>query len=188
MKENKKSPLFNKWVLMGGLIAGLVVIAGLVFTLMPGKPDPNVIAKEYVEGNTDKLGEDLAGFVVGDNWLLKELGGEYIEGRINNVIQWSYSPARLVRSDRYEVTATAAAVFNLDYASLSRTYFVEVSLPFLLKVDVDNGIVTSEPQYSKARLEHDIPNVPDLPDIGEVKEQAEEVKEKAGDLLQKIKN
>ena len=61
-------------------------------------------------------------------------------------------------------------------------------MPFLLTVDVENGMVAAEAQYSKARLEHYIPNVPGLPDIGQFKEQTEEAKEKAGDLLQKITN
>ena len=187
---NEKSTFRKKLLLAGGTFAGLIIVAAALLVLLPGDPDPNVLATEYVEANVDKLGEDVAEFVVGDNWLLKELGGEYVEDRINSVIKWSYSPARLVSSGRYEVTATAGAVFNVDYAILSSTFFVEVSLPFLLTIDVNNKTVVSEAQYSNASLEHDIPNVPDLPaipDIGKSQEQVDEAKEKAEGLLQKLK-
>lgn len=99
----------------GGIVAALVVVG----MMLDREPDPNEMARAYIEGNIDKLGEDIAGFVVGDNWLLRELGGEYVEDRVNDVILWSYSPARLVSDGEYRVIATASVVFNVDYDMLA---------------------------------------------------------------------
>ena len=63
------------------------------------------------------------------------------------MIQWSYSPARLVSEGEYEVTATAMTVFNVDYDVLGRTYFIEASLPFSLTIRPDAGTVSAKPDY-----------------------------------------
>lgn len=184
--ENKASS--NLWKIISLAIGGIVVVLIVVEMVAGGEPEPNEMARAYIEGNIDKLGEDVAGFVVGDNWLLTELGGEYVEDRVNDVIQWSYSPARLVSDGEYRVTATASTVFNIDYDVLSRTFFIEASLPFDLTVRPEEGTVSASPNYSAGRVEHDIPAVPQLPSADEIKEQGEELQEKAGDLLKKLGN
>ena len=178
--------------------AALVAVVGVFVIGGGGERDPNEMALEFVEGNIDKLGEDVAGFVVGDNWLLKELGGEYVESRVNDVIHWNYSPARLVSSGEYLVVATATAVFNVDYDILGRTYFVEASLPFDLTVVPGEDVVTGRPDYAAGRVEHDIPGVPALPsgdELMELMEKAEDAaenvddaKDKAKSLLDKVRN
>ena len=168
-------------VIIGGMVVGLVL--GLLMPTGCGKPDPNEMAREYIEGSIDKLGEDVAGFVVGDNWLLKELGGEYIEDRVNDAIHWSYSPARLVSSGEYQATATASVVFNVDYDILDRTFFVEASLPFDLTIRPESDTVTARPDYAGGRVEHDIPVAPQLPSGAEALEKIDETKDKATDLI-----
>ncbi len=174
---------------IGLLIAGGIVVAlVIVGLLLGGERDPNEMAREYIEGNIDELGEDVAGFVVGDNWLLKELGGEYIEDRVNDVVRWSYSPARLVSDGEYLVTATASVALNVDYDALGRTFFIEASLPFKLTVRPGDDTVSAKADYLAGRIAHDIPAIPHLPSAGEAMEKADELKDKAGDVLKKLGN
>ena len=184
-KDNKKfpeSPQRNEWMDLQKVVAlislilivAMLVFALVVFLLMRGKSDPNEMARGYIEGNIDKFGEDVAGFIVRDNWLLKELGRKYVEDRVNDVIQWSYSPARLVAEGEYKVTATAMTVFNVDYDVLGRTYFIEASLPFNLTLRPDTRTVIVRPDYAGGRLEHDIPAIPRLPSGREAVEKAAE--------------
>ena len=188
-KGVKVNRFTDKWWKIGLLIAGSIVVAlVIVGLLLGGEPDPNEMARVYIEGNIDKLGEDVAGFVVGDNWLLKELGGEYVEDRVNDVIHWSYSPARLVSDGEYLVTATASVVFNVDYDVLGRTFFIEANLPFKLTVRPGDDTVSAKPDYAAGRIEHDIPAVPQLPSAEEAMEKADELKDKAGDVLKKLGN
>ncbi len=183
-------------LLVAGSIVAVLVVVGL---MLGGEPDPNELARAYIEGNIDKLGEDVAGFVVGDNWLLRELGGEYVEDRVNDVIHWSYSPARLVSDGEYRVIATASVVFNVDYDVLGRTFFIEASLPFELMVRPGDDTVSARPDYAAGRIDHNIPKVPQLPSAEEAIEKAEEaaekvdaakeeLNEKAGDVLKKLGN
>jgi len=125
---------------VGGLLAILVIIGALV----DSEPDPDEMARQYIEGNIDKLGEDVAAFVVGDIWLLKELGGEYVDSRVNNVVHWSYSPPRLVPEGENRVTATASAVFNVDYDVPGRTFYIEGTLPFELTIRPGDETVSAD--------------------------------------------
>ena len=192
----KRNGLPRDWWKIGLIAIGAVLAVGIVVSLIiGGEPDPNEMARAYIEGNIDKLGEDVASFLVGDNWLLKELGGEYVEDRVNDVVQWSYSPARLVSEGEYKVTATAMTVFNVDYDVLGRTYFIEASLPFNLTVRPGAGTVSAKPDYAGGRLEHDIPAIPQLPSgreavekVEEAKEKVDETTDKAKDLLKKLGN
>ena len=84
----------------GWLIAGLValaVIAGLVLVGVfgPGllELSPEEVAQEWVESNIDATGEEIAEFLLGSHWVARELGGEYVESRINDTVQWQYAEA-----------------------------------------------------------------------------------------------
>ncbi|MYC07235.1 MAG: hypothetical protein F4X57_08700 [Chloroflexi bacterium] len=178
----------TRWVILSCAIGVLLALVVIGVLLIGGERDPDEMAREYIEGNIDKLGEDIAGFVVGDNWLLKELGGEYVEDRVNDVVHWSYSPARLVSDGEYRVTATASVVFNVDYDVLGRTFFVKASLPFNLVVRPGEDRVLGEPDYSSGRVEHDIPAVPQIPSSREAVEKADEAVDKAKGLLDKLGN
>ena len=176
----------KKWLLIGGAVVALIVVIGL---LASRPKDPNEIAETFIKGNIDQAGEQIAGFVVGDNWLLKELGGEWVEDRIHDIIKWSYTEARPMGGDGlYLVVATARVSFTVDYAVLGRTYSVEASLPFNLEVDTDSEIVKSEPNYAAGRVTHDIPAVPQLPSTEDAVEKVDEAKDKAQDLLKKLSN
>ena len=70
------------------MIAGLV----LVRVFGPGllKLSPEEVAQEWVESNIDATGEEIAEFLLGSHWVVRELGGEYVESRINDTVQWQY--------------------------------------------------------------------------------------------------
>ena len=198
-REQSSGRWWKIGLLVGGVVAVVVIVVVVLGMILGGERDPNEMARDYIESNIDKFGEDVAGFVVGDNWLLRELGGEYVEDRVNDVIHWSYSPARVVSSGEYRVIATASVVFNVDYDVLGRTFFVEASLPFELTIRPGDDTVISRPDYSAGRIEHDIPAVPQLPSADEAKEKAEEavekvdeakeeLEDKVGDALKKLGN
>ena len=187
-EPRQKRNALSKWWKIGLLVGGLFVILVIIGALVGGEPDPDEMARQYIEGNIDKMGEDVAAFVVGDNWLLKELGGEYVESRVNNVIHWSYSPAKLVSEGEYRVTATASAVFNVDYDALGRTFFIEATLPFELTVMPGDETVSARPDYAAGRVEHDIPAVPQLPSGREIMEKADEAVEKVDEATDKAKD
>ena len=132
----------------GWLIAGLValaVIAGLVLfgVFGPGllKLSPEEVAQKWVESNIDATGEEIAEFLLGSHWVVRELGGEYVESRINDTVQWQYAEARSLFGDLYEVQATASVSFTVDIPVASGT--IAAGLPFLLTVDDDIQTVTS---------------------------------------------
>lgn len=132
----------------GWLIAGLValaLIAGLVLVRVfgPGllELSPEEVAQEWVESNIDATGEEIAEFLLGSHWVVRELGGEYVESRINDTVQWQYAEARSLFGDLYEVQATASVSFTVDITVASGT--IAAGLPFLLTVDDDVQTVTS---------------------------------------------
>ena len=178
----------KKWLLIGGAVAALAVIV-VALLLLSGPADPNEIARAYIDGNIDQVGEQIAGFIVGDNWLLKELGGEWVEDRIHDVIKWSYTETRPIGDDNlYLVVGTARVSFTVDYAALGRTYSVEASLPFNLAVNTDSEVVRSEPDYGAGRVTHDIPAVSQLPSTEEAIEKIDDAKDKAKDLIKSLGN
>ena len=145
-------------------VFGVVVAAAIIgYALLNSKLTPDELAMEYINGNVDELGEDIAGFVVGGNWLLKELGGEYVEDQVHKVVKWDYTPARPLDNDdgMYEVTSTAHVRFGVDVPLGSGS--VEAGLPFVLTIDHGNQlVVSSEADYLAAYFETDIPDVPSL--------------------------
>ncbi len=162
-----------KMAVMVGIV--LVVIAALVAAVslsgFLSRLSPDELAVEYINGNIDDIGEDIAGFMVGNNWALKELGGEYVEEQIHKVVKWDYTPARLVGDDRYEVIATAIVIFDvdlpIDIPLTSGDVNVEVRFPFILDIDHSAQTVSSSPNFEMASFATDIPELPpvDVPDV-----------------------
>ncbi len=155
-----------KMAVMVGIV--LVVIAALVAAVslsgFLSRLSPDELAVEYINGNIDDIGEDIAGFMVGNNWALKELGGEYVEEQIHKVVKWDYTPARLVGDDKYEVIATAIVIFDvdlpIDIPLTSGDVNVEVRFPFILDIDHSAQTVSSSPNFEMASFATDIPELP----------------------------
>ena len=170
-RDDKEEGQFNedvpqvRWKPFAFVVGGVLILAVIVATVLSlskSEPSPNQLAQVYVEGNIDRLGEDIAGFVVQDNWLLTEVGGEWVEDRVNEVVKWSYSDAQQVDDGIYLVVADARVIFTIDYAILSKTYNVDANLPFNILVDTKSGAVAAQPDYFNGRLGHDIPATPQL--------------------------
>lgn len=152
-----------------GIIALVVIIILLVLRLVINSADltPEEVAQNYVNDNVDKLGEDIVGLIVGDNWLLTELGGEYIEDRVHDVIKWEFSTSRNIQKEVYEVIATAHVSMTVDYPILARSFNVDASVPFILKIDMSNKSVTSVVDILGVNVEHDLPLTASIPDVSE---------------------
>lgn len=117
------------------------------------------IAEQYVIDKIDSLSEHIAAFLTGNNWLLKELGGEYVEDRIHDVLKWEYqSGSSHIGGDKYEFVAVAYVAFDIDLPSGSAN--VETGLPFVLTIDIGTQVVDkATPDILGAYLKTDIPDL-----------------------------
>ena len=116
------------------------------------------VAEHYITDRIDKLSEDVVAFLAGNNWLLKELGGEYVEDRVNEVLRWEYQPGNHVGGDKYELVAVAYVTFEVDLPS--GTAGVEAGLPFVLDIDIGTQEVDKAmPDILEAYFKTDIPDL-----------------------------
>ena len=109
------------------------------------------LAKTYLNDNIDALSEEIAGLIIDQNRLAREIGGEIIEDKIHENVKWTYSQATLVRENTYEVIATAGLDFEVGV--LIAKINVNASLPVDLTVDVVTERVRSEVDISGARID-----------------------------------
>ena len=116
------------------------------------------IAKRYINDKIDAMSEHIVLFIVGGNWLLKELGGEYVEDRIHDVIKWEYQPSSPLGGDKYEVVAVAHVEFSVDIPTGAAS--VEAGLPFTLTIDLSaRAVEKMDPEFLSAYFKTDIPDV-----------------------------
>ena len=120
------------------------------------------IAEQYITDKIDSLSEHIAAFLTGNNWLLKELGGEYVEDRIHDVLKWEYqSGSSHIGGDKYEFVAVAYVAFDIDLPSGAAS--VETGLPFVLTIDIGTQVVDkATPDLLGAYFKTDIPDVGSL--------------------------
>lgn len=109
------------------------------------------LAKTYVDDNIDALSEQIAGLVIDQNRLAREIGGEVIEDEIHENVKWTYSPATFLRENDYEVVATASLDFDVG-VSIAKIN-VDASLPVDLTVDVDTEQIRPDIDVSRARVD-----------------------------------
>ena len=145
-----------------GFLGLLLYMIGALQEPAPTSADIEAVAQRWVESNVDALGEDIARFLVGENWLLEELGGEYIESRIHDVVRWDYAvtwPPPADDGRNYQATATAHTEFDVDVPLLGSGK-ISASLPFLLTVDWKERTVSkSDARFALATFDSDIPAV-----------------------------
>ena len=154
----------------------VVILAGIVF-VMQQKLTPDELARQWVEAHIDATGEIIARWLTQDNTILSELGGEYIEDRIHDTIQWEYSPSTLMPNGLYQVTATAKVAFNVPPANTP----VEASVPWDMQINHDSQDVTATPQWVAAQLS--IPGVVRTPNLDETVDKAKKALEQAAPVL-----
>jgi len=117
---------------------------------------PEELAERYVNDKIDAIGETIAGVLLLQAPMLSELGGEFIEDRIHDVIKWQYAAARDLGGGRYNVVATASVGFEVEIALTS--VGVALSLPFDMTADHDAQTVTRmEPNIAAMSLDLDAP-------------------------------
>ena len=150
-----------KTALIIGLIAVAVIAVLALFTpasqLAPwSNMTPEELAERHVNDKIDAIGETIAGVLLLQAPILSELGGEFIEDRIHDVIKWHYAAARDLGGGRYGVVATASVGFKVEIALTS--VGVALSLPFDMTVDRDAQTVTRmEPNIAAMSLDLDAP-------------------------------
>ena len=110
------------------VIIGVVLTLGLFACSSP--PTPEQVAKDWVESNVDKTSEEVVSLIVGDNILLREIGGEIIESKVNDTVKWNYNAVSSM-----EVVATASVSFDLETSLVSGS--VGANVPFVLMIDGD---------------------------------------------------
>ena len=120
------------------LVAVLVVLSDEVETT------PEDLARQWVAENVDYAGEAIAGWMSVGNPILRELGGEYIEDRIHDVISWDYSAAELRSDGLYELTATARVRFDIPGGAGE----VDATVPWRMVIDVDSESVSAGPRWA----------------------------------------
>ena len=182
------------------IIAVLVVLAVLaLFTpasqLAPwANMTPEELAERHVNDKIDAIGETIAGVLLLQAPILSELGGEFIEDRIHDVIKWRYAAARDLGGGRYSVVATASVGFEVEIALTS--VGVALSLPFDMTVDHDAQTVTRmEPNIAAMSLDLDAPALKDASEAvdaatekasevaGQAAEAVDEATEKASEIV-----
>ncbi len=106
----------NRKKLLWASAAVLLAAAVFIISRSDQPLSKEEIAARSVHATVDALGEQVAGFLTGQNPKLKEIGGELLEERIHDVVKWEYSQPRVIPPDGrglYEITATASVVFDV---------------------------------------------------------------------------
>ena len=148
-------------------ISAAVLIIAVVWLVNTTNQElsPTEVAARWVDDNVDALGEEIAGYLTGQNPVLREIGGELLEDRIHAVIAWEYSLPREIPPEGtslFEVTATASVVFDLELPMGSG--HIDAGIPFVFQIDQPGQSVTSSKlDPLGARVNIDIPGIPGLP-------------------------
>ena len=173
----------RRWVaIVAGALAVAVLLLVVVFVFR-GETDmtPEDLARQWVAGNVDTVGEDIAGWMAAGNPVLRELGGEYIEDRIHDVINWEYSAAERRSDGVYDLTATARVRFDIPGGAGE----IDAGVPWEMVIDMDAESVSARPQWIRAYLK--APGIPaGLDSVTQLAAAVPSVEEKARDLLGKV--
>ena len=173
----------QRWIAIAAGILAVVVLLFVVVFVFRSETDmtPEGLARQWVAGNVDTVGEDIAGWMSAGNPVLRELGGEYIEDRIHDVINWEYSAAERRSDGVYDLTATARVRFDIPGGAGE----IEAGVPWEMVIDMDAESVSARPQWIGAYLK--APGIPaGLGGVTQLAAAVPAVEEKARDLLGKV--
>lgn len=115
--------------------------------------------------------------------ILRELGGEWIEDRINEHLAWEFSPALPDGNGNHIVVATASVNFQVNQPPVSGN--IRASLPFSLVISGSN-VVEDNIVFADAGFDANLEGINvDLnpANLEEGVEKAEEAVEEAADKL-----
>ena len=142
-------------------VLGVVVVAAVIFLLWP-RPTPEEVARQWAANNADAAGERVAEFILEalgkdgglQGKIFKEVGGEWIEDRINEHLVWQFSPAASNGDGSHNVTATARVDFQVNQPPISGG--IRAQLPFRLLIQgssvVEENVVLADAGF-EATLE-----------------------------------
>ena len=170
-------------------VLGVGVVAVVIFLLIPG-PTPEEVARKWAVDNVDAAGEEIAGFILGtlgkeglEGKVLTELGGEWIEDRINEHLAWTFSTARPDGAGNQIVIATGSVEFQVSRPPINGR--VQAALPFRLLIDgsnvVDEQVILADASFDAELTGIDTQLIPSGIDAGI--EKAEEGVDKLKGLL-----
>ena len=149
---------------------------------------PEELAERHVNDKIDAIGETIAGILLLQAPILSELGGEFVEDRIHDVVKWSYAPAQDLGGGMYNVTATASIGFEATIALASVS--VAFSLPFDMLIDHNAQLVTRmNPNIAAASLDLDAPMLEEASEavdkaVDAATEKASEAAEQAAETVE----
>ena len=171
------------------VLLGIVVVGVVVFLLLPD-PDPQEVARRWSADSTDAAGEEIADFILDalgqeglQGEILRELVGEWIEGRISENLTWDFSPTTTDGDGNHIVVATASVNFQVNQPPVSGN--LRASLPFRLTIR-GNDVVEESIEFSDAGFDANLEGIeleltPE--NIKEGVEKAEEAIDEAADKL-----
>ena len=163
MQGNKRA--YKPFIVFAAAVIA-VNVAVLWFFLRDDAPTPDFreyastpeeIAAAYVNDNIDDLGEEIVGFIAPEilpviSKVEQELGGEYPEDMIRDVVNWDYSAEPTGEDGVYNVTATSIVNLEIDAEGLVSGE-VRGTLPFLIVVDMDaQSVRRASPRFADASL------------------------------------
>ena len=124
----------------------------VVVTIACGRMTAVELAEKWVNDNVDAIGETIAGVMIRDNAILRELGGEYIEDQIHGLVKWTFSPATGADGGLQEVRAVAYVPFEAGTGLASGC--ARARLPYRFLIDEDNqSVVKVEPSLTDASVD-----------------------------------
>ena len=127
--------------LVGALIAALIVARIAAPACSESPPDPREVAREWVSDLTDAASEDVLRLVLDAldeeglvGTVIAELGGEWLEDRINEKITWTISEP-VPDGDGHIVVVTGNARVEVDRGFVKGG--LDVSVPIELAIQGD---------------------------------------------------
>lgn len=145
-----------------------LLTAALAVALHNPKLTPDQLAQQWVQSNVDSTGEIIAGWLTANTEILRELGGEYIEDRIHDLIKWEHTPATHLGEGIYQATAISSITLTIPTVPGN----VRAQLPWDLTIDHPQQTVAAKPDWPSASLI--LPKALDSQKISETVEQAKD--------------
>ena len=135
----------------------LVVVAAIVCEGPTHRERAIAAAEDWRADSIDAFSEDVLYAIVdllNDEGLIgalvAELGAEWLESRINELVQWHLSEPTAIGESSFLVVATGKAVWDIDVGPLETTLWL--SVPINLTISGDN-VVDEDIQLQDIRLE-----------------------------------
>ena len=111
------------------------------------------VATRWVDTSIGVVSDTVAELVIGEESVLSQLAGGALAALISENLSWAYSEPVRESEDRYRVTVTATADFEVKIPPLIDKRYL-VSVPFSLDVDTDAETVVSwAPDVRSAKIE-----------------------------------